>query len=80
MPRPKGPKSLRIMNRMGEKIGEHEKRIADLEAGIRRAIHLVETIRPLVMWPIDDPNQIYNEEWADASLDLVRDALAGKET
>ena len=53
-------------------------RIAELEAGLRRAIHLVETIRPLVMWPMDDEDTLYNEQWASLGLDLVRDALAGE--
>ncbi len=53
-------------------------RIAELEAGMRRAIHLYETVRPLVMWLMDDEDAEYGAEWAEITLDLVRDALAGK--
>jgi hypothetical protein len=53
-------------------------RIAELEAGMRRAIHLYETVRPLVMWPMDDEHDEYGAEWAEITLGLVRDALAGK--
>ena len=55
-------------------------RITELEVGLRRAIHLVETISPRVMWPMDDEDTLYNEQWASLTLELVREALAGKET
>lgn len=46
MPRPKGPKSLRIMNRMGEQIGEAEKRIEGLEIVVRAALSFVQERHP----------------------------------
>jgi hypothetical protein len=52
-------------------------RISELEVGLRRAIHLIEVIRPIAMWPLDDDEAIYTDQWASATLALVREALAG---
>jgi len=51
-------------------------RIAELEAGLRRAIHLIEVMRPISMWPVEDQDAIHTEEWASLTLQLVRDALS----
>lgn len=55
-----------------------DKRIAELEAGLRRAIHLAETIMPIAMWPDDNPEELYGDEWAHITLGLVREALGDK--
>ena len=60
-------------------IGLLEKRIAELEVGLRRAIHLYETMRPIVMWPMNDENATYDDKWAEITIGFVRDALAGKD-
>lgn len=55
-------------------------RMKELEVGLRRAIHLIETTRGYVMWPMDGeaPEDIYTEEWASLTLELCKDALAGE--
>lgn len=55
-------------------------RIKQLEVGLRRAIHLIETQRGYVMWPIEDDNfeEIYTAEWASIMLEQCKEALKGK--
>lgn len=61
-------------------LADKDERIIKLEVALRRAIHLVETIRPLVMWPMGDEDTLYDDQWASLTLELIREALAGKET
>lgn len=55
-------------------------RITELEVGLRRAIHLIERLMPYVMWPDTDYPTLEGEGWAHTSLDLVKEALAGKKS
>lgn len=78
-PVPPTKRMSEVVTMFGRDAYEASWYVEQLEVGMRRAIHLIETLNQYVVWPVDrDHDDIYHEDWAAASLELVREALAGK--